>query len=340
MRAGTAIAVLGTAATWFACTPSSQSSADSNREAVAPMFVRPGEASAASSATEAAAAQASAAANPSSAPTVAPAVATASARDAAVEFASPHGTMRLVAGGEFTMGSDTLGEPDERPAHSVHIAPFYLDITEVTQSAYAACVRAGRCREPEPATLGRNGGRFIDPNKPVIAVSWQDGVDFCAFANKRLPREAEFERAVRGDDNRLYPWGNAQPTHELTVFEVPVTAVVGSRPAGRGPYGHDDLAGNVWEWVQDLYDPLAYSRAGRSTGTPGTCEEILVSLKELRADGKRGFTGSNPIPLECEHAIRGGAFNYPGGRLRATNRVHHPGTYRLMVTGFRCAKDL
>jgi formylglycine-generating enzyme required for sulfatase activity len=114
---------------------------------------------------------------------------------------------------------------------------------------------------------------------------------------------------------------------------------VGSRPAGRGPYGHDDLAGNVWEWVADEYDPYAYRRPTAGRGRPGTCPEILATLAQLRRRGQRGFTGSNPIPRVCEAVLRGGAYNYPAEGLRATNRVHHPKHWRIRVAGFRCARD-
>lgn len=251
---------------------------------------------------------------------------------------APEG-MLLVPGGTFTMGADKGGEGDERPAHTVTVASFYLDRTEVTQAAYEACVAAGSCKPADPKALDTFQGLFRGPHKPVVGVSWFDARDYCAWKGKRLPREAEFERAVRGDDGRRFPWGDEPPTHERTVFETNAPAEVGSRPTGRGPYGHDDLAGNVWEWMDDDYDPYAYVRPAASEGRPGSCAEIVAAQDELRRQGKQGFTGTNPIPTECEKAIRGGAYNYPGSGLRSTNRVHHPGRFRLRMTGFRCAKD-
>lgn len=146
-------------------------------------------------------------------------------------------------------------------------------------------------------------------------------------------------RRVRGDDGRRYPWGNEPPTHERTVFQSSKTEDVGTHPLGRGPYGHDDLAGNVWEWMEDMYDPFAYTRPGADRGEPGSCDEILAAQNKLRAEGKQGYTGSNPIPTECERSIRGGAYNYDADGLRSSNRVHHPGTFKLLMTGGRCAKD-
>jgi formylglycine-generating enzyme required for sulfatase activity len=179
--------------------------------------------------------------------------------------------------------------------------------------------------------------------QPVVGVSWQDARAYCVWRGKRLPREAEFERAIRDDDGRRFPWGNDPPTPARTVFArnlgTQAPDDVGSHPSGAGPYGHDDLAGNVWEWMEDEYDPLAYRRASADKGVPGSCREILEAQDKLRAEGKQGFTGSNPIPTECERVLRGGAFNYDGPGLRSTNRVHHPGGFRLVMSGFRCAKD-
>lgn len=260
-----------------------------------------------------------------------------SAPDAAAAEAPPD--MLLVPGGTFKMGADEGGEQDERPAHDVTIASFWLDKTEVTQEAYDECVAAKVCTPPDPAILASFGGVFRGPKKPVVGVSWFSARDYCEWRGKRLPREAEFERAVRGDDGRRFPWGNDPPTKERTVFATDHPADVGTHPAGRGPYGHDDLAGNVWEWLEDDYDPFAYTRPTASMGKPGTCEEILTAQNKLRAEGKQGFTGSNPIPTECEKNIRGGAYNYPAQGLRSTNRIHHPARFKLRMTGFRCAKD-
>jgi formylglycine-generating enzyme len=252
--------------------------------------------------------------------------------------AAPEG-MLLVPGGTFTMGANRGGEGDERPAHQVTLAPFYLDRTEVTQAAYDVCVAAKACKPASAAALDTFQGLFRGPNKPIVGVSWFDARAYCEWKGKRLPREAEFERAIRGDDARRFPWGDEPPTKERAVYETNAPAEVGSRPDGRGPYGHDDLAGNVWEWMEDDYDPFAYTRPAAGEGRPAACDEILRAQDQLRSEGKQGFTGSNPIPTECEKSIRGGAYNYPGSGLRSTNRVHHPARFRLRMTGFRCATD-
>jgi formylglycine-generating enzyme required for sulfatase activity len=242
------------------------------------------------------------------------------------------------------MGLDKGGQLDETPAHPVTVASFYLDATEVTNEAYFACVTKGVCRghDKDSAAVNKLGkdADYRRPKQPISAVSWDDAKTFCTSVGKRLPREAEWERAARGDDGRLFPWGNQKATRELAVFGEAHTAEVGSREKGKGPYGHLDLAGNVWEWVDDVYDPYAYRRPGAKEGVPGTCDDVIAAQDELRRLKQQGFTGTNPIPTECERGLRGGAFNYDGPGLRSSNRVHHPGRFRLVMSGFRCARDV
>jgi formylglycine-generating enzyme required for sulfatase activity len=252
--------------------------------------------------------------------------------------------MAVVPAGEFTMGADDEGELDERPAHKVTVKAFYLDLTEVTNEAYGRCVAAGVCRAHDPNNAKANkvgdDKAFRKPRQPISAVSWDDGQTYCKWVGKRLPTEAEWEKAARSDDGRKFPWGAAFPKHEHAVFGEGTTAEVGSRPAGKGPYGHLDLTGNVWEWVEDFYDPYAYKRPGAAQGVHGTCEQTMEAFKELRQNKMQGFTGTNPIPAECERVLRGGAFNYNARGLRASNRVHHPGRFRLVMSGFRCARSV
>jgi formylglycine-generating enzyme required for sulfatase activity len=254
--------------------------------------------------------------------------------------------MLEVPGGEFTMGADGIGERDEQPAHKVKLARFLLDLTEVTNAKYEACVKAKACkpyRDGVAKSMKAGEDRlFRGPDQPVVGVSWFDAKAYCEWRGKRLPREAEWERAARGD-GRKYPWGDEAPDPKrhgcFAGCNGGTTVAVGSFPEAKGPYGHLDLAGNVWEWCEDMYDPVAYTRPGASRGEPGSCEQILQSLESLRKNNQQGFTGSNPIPTECEHVLRGGAFNYASPGLRVSNRVHHPGGWRILVAGFRCAKD-
>ncbi|MBK7579610.1 MAG: SUMF1/EgtB/PvdO family nonheme iron enzyme [Myxococcales bacterium] len=269
------------------------------------------------------------------------------APDAAAPKAAAPADMLPVPAGTFQMGSDDEGEQDEHPAHAVTLKEFFLDTYEVTNGQYLECVNAKLCQpwKADAAKAMKYGSEreFRGAKKPVVGVSWNDAKTYCEWRNKRLPTEAEWERAARGDDGRKYPWGNAFPDPKkhgcFQGCQGGATAEVGSFPDDKGPYGHHDLAGNVWEWSADHYDPYAYKRATAAQGVPGSCEEITAAQDELRKKKLEGYTGSNPIPVECERVLRGGAFNYHAKGLRSSNRVHHPGTWRLLVAGFRCAKD-
>jgi formylglycine-generating enzyme required for sulfatase activity len=233
--------------------------------------------------------------------------------------------------------------PDEMTEHQVTVKPFLLDKTEVTNAAYNKCVLAGICHPPKIIDTEKKGfpplRYFRRDSYPVTGVNQQDAITYCRWRDKRLPTEAEFERAARGSDNRIYAWGNQPPDDELAVFSKKVTAKAGSRPKGAGPYGHLDLAGNVWEWTSDLYDPFAYMRKTANNGIPADCPTIKKTQDQLRRENKEGFTGTNPIPKECDTVLRGGAFNYFPWGLRASNRVHHQAAWRMIMAGFRCAKN-
>jgi formylglycine-generating enzyme required for sulfatase activity len=244
------------------------------------------------------------------------------------------------------MGADHEGEMDERPRHGVTLRAFLLDTTEVTNAAYLECVRAGSCAMYDSLQGSRltNGHPelFHRASHPVVGVSWFDAERYCGWKGKRLPSEAEWERAARGDDDRRYVWGNddPDPSRHGAFAGRASTAPVGSYPEGKAAFGHLDLAGNVWEWMRDEYDPYAYRRSTAAQGIPGSCEQIRLAQDELRREGQQGFTGKNPIPVECERVLRGGAYNYGASGLRNSNRVHHPASWRLAVAGFRCAKDV
>jgi formylglycine-generating enzyme required for sulfatase activity len=161
--------------------------------------------------------------------------------------------MVFVPGGEFIMGSDE-GSENEKPVHTVGVDAFWIDQTEVTDSMYASCVEAGACSEPEePNPLQVDAARY--DAYPVIHVSWFQANDYCNWVGGRLPTEAEWEKAARGTDSRMYPWGDDEPTCQLANYESCFNGVstVGSYSAGASPFGALDMAGNVWEWVGDWY---------------------------------------------------------------------------------------
>ena len=194
--------------------------------------------------------------------------------------------MIYVPVGEFTMGADRGGQDDERPAHVVTLPGYFLDRTETTNEAYERCVAARTCRPHDPGSSSLNhfgsDAEFRRPEQPISSISWDDAKTFCTWSGKRLATEAEWEKAARGVDGRKYPWGNETPDRDRAVYASSRTEDVGSRPRGAGPYGHLDMAGNVWEWLEDIYDPYAYRRPGASQGMASSCDDAIAAEDELR----------------------------------------------------------
>jgi formylglycine-generating enzyme required for sulfatase activity len=163
------------------------------------------------------------------------------------------------------MGCNRARDPScsetEEPPHPVLVAGFQIDRTELSQGAYAACVQAGACSLPAAGFDPR-----ARPLRPVTHVTWAQAKAFCRWAGQRLPSEAEWELTARGTDGRIYPWGDEAPTCERahTAACGGGPADVGGRPAGASPYGALDMAGNVDEWVEDLYRP--YGDDGGDSG--------------------------------------------------------------------------
>lgn len=171
--------------------------------------------------------------------------------------ASDGSPMVLIPAGPFMMGSDS-GPISEQPAHEVTLDAFYIDQYEVTNARYANCVATGACSLPGCTTA------YNDPDKadhPVVCINWQKADTYCYWRGDRLPTEAEWEKAARGTDGRLWPWGDASPNEALLNFNrnVDDTTPVGSYPDGVSPYGVYDLAGNVFEWVADWYSQDYYA---------------------------------------------------------------------------------
>ena len=250
--------------------------------------------------------------------------------------------------GFLSMGSET-GADAEKPVHRVYVRRFYLDRKEVTNESFEAFVRAtayvtdaekskwgwhwtGRWRRTQSADWRHPFGPDSDiddlARHPVVQVSWNDAQAYCKWLGKRLPTEAEWERAARGKGDRQFAWGSSPP-HTEPSYRASMgaakccsandadghgyTAPVGSFPNGSGPFGHQDLTGNVWEWVRDWYAEDFYTRS--ATESP---------VNEVESGSK---------------VIRGGGWgNNPWG-LRATLRHYNRPDYGLSMVGFRCARD-
>lgn len=160
------------------------------------------------------------------------------------------------------MMGDEKGGVQNRPVHEVYLSDFWIDQTEISNGMYAKCVAAGKCIEPvsKISTTVRNyyGNPDYD-NYPVILISWLQANDYCNWAGRQLPSEAQWEKAARGDDGRLYPWGdimeNTRGNFDMVKDDF---VIVNGFQAGASPYGALQMAGNVYEWVADWYEKSYY----------------------------------------------------------------------------------
>lgn len=239
----------------------------------------------------------------------------------------------LIPAGSFQMGCDALHNAGYAcdlygtvglPLHTVLLNAYRIDKTEVTNAQYAQCVVAGACAAPAKSISRTQLSYFGNPTYasfPVIFVNWQSAVNYCVWVGKRLPTEAEWEKAARGSgENRAYPWGDGWPNCTLanmystatSSYCLGDTTAVGSYPSGASPYGVLDMAGNVMEWTNDWFDANYYSNS----------------------------PGSNPSgPASGTKKVqRGGSFwNTPWGTRTAYRDAPGFPTDRNDFIGFRCA---
>ena len=262
------------------------------------------------------------------------AVGTQPATATATPEATPRPTLRAVAtetspvdgmvtvyvpAGTFQMGSLAgIGDDNEQPQHEVYLDAYWIDQTEVTNRMYARCVADGACPPPEDGSSDTRPSYYGNPaydNYPVIHVLYASAQAYCEWAGRRLPTEAEWERAARGEDGWIYPWGDEAPTCDLANFEgcLRDTWEAGGAPAGASPYGALDMAGNVWEFVGSRCFSYPYDAS----------------------DGREDLMGGGP------RIMRGGSWYNDPEDLRAANRgSYHPSyAYALTSIGFRCARD-
>jgi formylglycine-generating enzyme required for sulfatase activity len=235
--------------------------------------------------------------------------------------------MIYIPGGEFMMGCDPEHNggfscvADSLPLHAVTIDAYFIDMYEVTNAQYAECVAADACDFPTRTESETRDTYYDAPafaDYPVIYVTWTDASDYCTWAGKHLPTEAEWEMAARGTTVQAYPWGDGDPSCTLAnSFNNPGgstctgdTSAVGSYPDGNSAFGVADLAGNVWEWVSDWYSETYYSESPamnpmgpdgstnkvlRGGGWGGTWPHLLTASRTFDPD----FNSSNDVGFRC-----------------------------------------
>jgi formylglycine-generating enzyme required for sulfatase activity len=235
------------------------------------------------------------------------------------------GMMAYVPEGEFLMGcyeAPGVCDPDNDHLHAVWLASYFIDLFEVTNAQFAKCVEAGGCSAPSSFYSNTRYSYYGNPafaDYPVLFSTWEDAKNYCLWSGKRLPTEAEWEKAARGvSDTRFFPWGNQSPDCTLANFYniwinqpcVSDTSQVGNYPLGASPYGLLDMAGNVAEWVSDWYDPDYYSNSPyiNPTGPTSGTEKVL----------------------------RGGSWNSNWFILQVTDRWPQDPGSEFNVVGIRC----
>ena len=219
--------------------------------------------------------------------------------------------------GPFTMGSKD-GDPDEAPEHPAYLSSFYIDKKEVTQGEYQRYVKMTKRGKPFVPVFEDDISKITKPELPAMGMSWTDAAAYCKWAGKRLPTEAEWERAARGDDRRRYPWGDDFGSGRANVHGdedgFPYLAPPGSFESGRSPFGVYDMTGNVAEWVADTYDEQFYTKG---------------PYRNPRA------------PEDGEHkVIRGGSWRETEHNARLSKRFQAKMWRTDSTIGIRCAKDV
>jgi iron(II)-dependent oxidoreductase len=242
-------------------------------------------------------------------------------------------SMVRIPAGPFSMGTDSeRADPQSRPQHKVTLPTFLIDKYPVTNAQYAKFVAATSHRPP----LDWKDGRIPQGElmRPVTMVSWYDARDYANWIGKRLPTEAEWEKAARGTDGRRWPWGNKMdPKYLNTYYNVGSTSNVDAYPSGASPYGVMDLAGNVDEWVADDYAPYPGSDAPSSI--------FLAKIPVAVSNEDKSLKVADMVPTAGKYKVlRGGSWKGDPFSTQTYHRDAAWANYASDFYGFRCASDV
>ncbi len=234
--------------------------------------------------------------------------------------------MIYIPAGVFEMGTDDPRSNEaNRPKHKVFVKAFRIDKYPVTQAEYARFVAAKHYRPPLNWRDGKIPQGLL--MHPVTMVSWYNARDYCAWVGKRLPTEAEWEKAARGTDGRRWPWGNRLVPQNLnTYYQVGHTTPVDAYPGGASPYGVMDMAGNVQEWVADVFAPYPDSPAS----------DQVFQAKEIDPNYHRGSDEKEELVYRV---MRGGSWKSDPFSTTTYHRNYALPNYASDFFGFRCAMD-
>jgi len=252
--------------------------------------------------------------------------------------------MTCIPKGEFIRGSNNA-EINEKPEATIYLDDYFLDQYEVTNEDFEKCISQGHCqnclKNKTCDYIGARYGKIYQkPKQPIVGVSWFTALEYCQWAQKRLPTESEWEKGARGETGDLYPWGNEEATCKLAIIEEDgrkgcfpkrldkphwmTTGDVGQKP--KGHYELYDMAGNSWEWVSDWYSP-SYEICGKDCfgkNPMGPCN------------------GDKECPGHTKKIVKGGSWWWPAKMARGSfRRAHVPENFpEYHHFGFRCAKDI
>ncbi len=242
-------------------------------------------------------------------------------------------TMITIPAGDFIMGTDrSEADAQDKPAHHVKLPAFAIDKYLVTNAQYARFVAATGHRPP----LDWKNGKIPDGEVmyPVTMVSWYDARDYAAWAKKRLPTEAEWEKAARGPKGRRWPWGDRMDATRLnTYYSVGHATDVTTYPNGASPYGVMDMAGNVSQWMQDDYLPYPGSSAPK--------EIFQGKVAEAKTAEDRAMKVVDMVPVGKRYKVlRGGSWKSDPFSTASYHRISQWPNLASDFFGFRCAKDV